>query len=959
VTAGPRWRRIKELFGQCQQLPDAQREAWLAAQCADDVTLLDEVRGLLAAQRAAPGIFGEGAVGVLKTLREDGQVVDLVGRHVGSYRLLRLIGEGGMGSVFLAERKNGEFVQQVALKIVRADFVSAETRARFAREHNFLARLVHPHIAQLHDGGVAEDTPYFTLEYVEGEPITKYCDAHRLDIRQRLQLALQVCSAVTYAHRNLIVHRDLKPSNILVTAGGEVKLLDFGIAKLLDAESAESQTVTQARMMTPEYAAPEQVLGEPITTATDVYAIGVLVYELLCGRMPYARADAGTVSWAKAVVEEPPESFNRALSRTTGRASAATSDALAVTRSTTLPTLRRTLRGDLDRVVQRALAKEPEARYPSVSALADDLRACVDGRAISGGSRRYRLRKFVRLHWLPLTAAAAIVFILLLSGAAIVWQSRQTAREAQNTLQVKDFLYGLFTAVDPRAAKGREVTAHELLDRGAQRIERNRALDGEQRAEIESLLGRIYWQIGLFDQANKLQEGAIKTLTADPAHVSLFAQTLAERADTLTDLGDLKTAATLADEAKANVDTVAGVSSVDRARVLHVQARVALSQRDFAAAKRYSDAELALVRGADVDTDTLFRALAAAGGASWGLSRFDEAEAYFRQSLALASDQAAAADDLNVAMALTNVAMTLQSKSHYADAEELEVRAASMLDKMLGPDHPLSMGARRDLSLTYYRLGHYAQGRELMEQVLAAQRKKLGDKHPAVAGTEINLGALLVETGEADAAEPVLTEAVSIFETKYGRDFQGVRIALGDLGAAHLAQGKLDQAEAELTELLDREKKNGVGGVGDLAGNYRLGDLRRLRGDYASAIRVQRAALAESATANGENSRFTAMGHEYLALSLRDSGDPAGAEREFRAALASYAGYIPNAEHPLAATTRYELGLLLIQQQQTRAEGIALLAEAVQLREKFLGADTPRTLQAREALQKAQKLAKG
>jgi eukaryotic-like serine/threonine-protein kinase len=962
MTPNARWLQIKELFGQYQQQPDARREAWLAAQCADDEALLAEVRSLLSAQRAKPGIFGDGAVGMLKNLRDDEQAadraVDLVGRRIGSYRLLRLIGEGGMGSVFLAERKNGDFVQQVALKLVRADAVSAETRIRFTREHNFLARLVHPNIAQLHDGGVAEDTPYFTLEYVEGEPITKYCDAHRLDIHQRLQLALQVCSAVTYAHRNLIVHRDLKPSNILVTAGGEAKLLDFGIAKLLDAESAKDQTVTQARMMTPEYAAPEQVLGEPITTATDVYAIGVLVYELVCGRMPYARADAGTISWAKAVVEEPPESFNRALSRTTGRAIGITGDALAATRSTTLPALRRSLRGDLDRIVQRALAKEPDARYPSVSALADDLRAFVDGRAISGGSRRYRLRKFVRLHWLPLAATAMILFILLISGAAIVWQSRQTAREAQNTLQVKDFLYGLFTAVDPRAAKGREVTARELLDRGAQRIERNHALDGEQRAEIESLLGRIYWQIGLFDQANTLQEGAIKALTADPAHVLLLTQTLAERADTLTDLGELKTAAALADEAKGSVDALPDVSSVDRARILHVQARVALNQRDFAAAKRHSDAELALVREGDVDPDTLFRALAAAGGASWGLSRFDEAEAYFRQALALASDQAAAPDDLNVAMALTNVAMTLQSKSHYAEAEELELQAVATFDKMLGTDHPLSMGVRRDLSLSYYRLGRYAQARELMEQVLAAQRKKLGDTHPAVAGTEINLGALLVEVGEADAAEPILTEAVSIFEKKYGRDFQGVRIALGDLGAAHLAQGKLDQAETELIELLDREKKNGVPGVGDLAGNYRLGDVRRLRGDYESAIRLQRAALAESEKTNGENSRFTAMGHQYLALSLRDRGDAEGAEREFRAALAAYAGYIPNAEHPLAATTRYELGLLLIQHEQTRAEGLRLLARAVELREKFLGADKPRTRQARDALQKAQRVAR-
>ena len=243
------------------------------------------------AQRGSQGILDHGAAGALRTMGSTESANDLVGQRIGAYRLLRLVGEGGMGSVYLAERDDGDFQQRAALKLIRADFLNDEARARFLRERRILAQLTHPHIAQLHDGGVAANgTPYFTLEYVEGEPITKYCDARKLVIRDRLRLVLQVCAAVAYAHRNLIVHRDLKPSNIFVTNDGEVKLLDFGIAKLLDADTAQGQTATQSRMMTPEYAAPEQVLGEPITTATDVYAIGVLLYELLCGRLPYARA---------------------------------------------------------------------------------------------------------------------------------------------------------------------------------------------------------------------------------------------------------------------------------------------------------------------------------------------------------------------------------------------------------------------------------------------------------------------------------------------------------------------------------------------------------------------------------------------------------------------------------------------------------------------------------------------
>jgi serine/threonine protein kinase len=303
VSDQARWLRIKELFRQSQQQPESARDAWLIAQCGDEEDVVREVRALLAAQRGTHDILDQAAQDTLKLLRAPEPLTDLVGQKIGAYRLQRLLGEGGMGSVYLAERTEGDLNLRAALKLVRADVMNEEARARFLRERRILSQLHHPHIAQLHDGGVAADgTPYFTLEYVEGEPITQYCDARKFVIRDRLRLVLQVCAAVAYAHRNLIVHRDLKPSNIFVTAEGEVKLLDFGIAKLIDADASAGKTATHARMMTPEYAAPEQVLGEPITTATDVYAIGVLIYELLCGNLLYARADAGEISWSKAFV---------------------------------------------------------------------------------------------------------------------------------------------------------------------------------------------------------------------------------------------------------------------------------------------------------------------------------------------------------------------------------------------------------------------------------------------------------------------------------------------------------------------------------------------------------------------------------------------------------------------------------------------------------------------------------
>ena len=732
-----RWLLIKDLFKRSQQQSESARDAWLDEHCGGDAGLAREVRALLAAQHGSHDILDRGAAGALREMGHGESNADLSGQRIGAYRLLRLVGEGGMGSVYLAEREEGDFRQRAALKLVRADFLSDEARGRFLRERRILAQLTHPHIAQLHDGGVAANgAPYFTLEYVEGEPITTYCDERKLAIRDRLRLVLQVCAAVAYAHRNLIVHRDLKPSNIFVTTDGEVKLLDFGIAKLLDAEASEGRTETHARMMTPEYASPEQVLGEPITTATDVYAIGVLLYEMLSGRLPYARADAGTISWSKAVVEEAPEPVYRAVNRVTTRKESPSGDAAAAARGMALPALRRSLRGDLDRILQRALAKAPEARYATVGALAADLTAYLDGHALSGGTRTYQMRKFIRRHWLPLGATVLIVAIVLASGVAVVWQARQVAREAENTLQVKDFLYGLFTAVDPRTAKGRVVSANELLDRGAERVQRNSTLDPEQRAEIEATLGRIYHQLGLSDKARSLQESALKVLSTSAASSLLLAKTQAEYADTLINLGDLKGAASIADEAWQKMQSQPEAKPAERANVLHVQARIALAQRDFAKTKNYSDEELAIARRiSDDDPMVLFRALMTQGAAYWGLTQLSQAETMWREALAVASHDAEP-DNLDVASARQNLALALQLESRYPEAIELEEQALATHKKVLGPDHRTTLQVQEELALAIFRVGRYAQARALMEQICAAQRTALGADHPTVAGTE-------------------------------------------------------------------------------------------------------------------------------------------------------------------------------------------------------------------------------
>ena len=542
------WSRVKRLFTQALEVPTGQREAWMHQACAGDAPMLAELRSLFAA-RAAPDRVGGGVAELLSPLLAEEDGASRAGSRIGAYRLLRELGVGGMGRVYLAERVDGQFTQQVALKLVRSELAAPELVQRFLRERDTLARLAHPNIAQLHDGGMSPDgSPYFTLEYVPGEPVTSWCDAHRLAVRARVQLLLKVCDAVEHAHRNLIVHRDIKPSNILVTQDGEPKLLDFGIAKPLVEVPGAELTGTMMRPMTREFAAPEQVLGEPVTTATDVYSLGVLTYLLLSGRMPYRRAALGQSGWTKAILEEQPEPLDRAVTRTVVQEAAASDDGLAThpsstidigtlstARSTTPEALKRSLRGDLDRIIQRAMAKSPNARYTTISALAQDLRAYLDGRAISGGTRTYRLRKFARRYWLPLAAAAALLLVIVGGSLIVAADARKIAHEATTKLAVKDFLLGLFAAVDPHEAKGKNITARELLDRGVQSVEYDRVLDNAQKAEIDATLGRIYYQLGLFDQASALQETAIRAISADPGQGLLLAETEAEHAQTLID----------------------------------------------------------------------------------------------------------------------------------------------------------------------------------------------------------------------------------------------------------------------------------------------------------------------------------------------------------------------------------------------------------------------------------------
>ena len=936
------WLRVKALFAQALDVPIGERESWLIRQCAGDDALLAELRSLLVAQAApVPEVLGAGIGPMLSPLLADDDA--LLDSRVGPYRLLRLLGEGGMGRVYLAERDDGQFHQQVALKLMRAGFESTEMHERFLRERDLLARLAHPNIAQLHEGGVsAEGTPYFTLERVDGEPITLWCDRHRIGLAARLQLLLKVCDAVQYAHRNLVVHRDLKPSNILVTEDGEPKLLDFGIAKPLDGGSERGLTATRSQPMTREYAAPEQVLGEPITTATDVYALGVLMYELLSGHLPYARAERGDSSWAKAIVDERPEPLTRAAERPTALID--NPDLLdldvAAARGTTAAFMRRTLRGDLDRIAQRALEKAPDARYGSVGALAEDIRAWLDGRALPGGSRRYRLAKFLRRNRVGVGVAALITALLIIGVAAVVYQARETARQALAVAAVKDFLLGMFNATSPNELKGRDLSVRELLERGRTQVDHTLAAQPGLRSELQSALGRIYFQLGLYEQAEGLQRNALEATGAgDPARAVILRQL----AETLAARGNLLEA----DRLGAAAAGYEGAGAADRIRTLIVRSSIAHRRGQSEQAEQYAVAAIALAKSDAAEPELLGNALSAQGLAEWDLRNLALSERLYREALQI--HRTAFGDvDLRVATDRQNLTLALRNLGRYDEALQEARTTVDVFQKILGPEHPDLSRALFTLGTTLYHMAHYEEAEAVLRRGVAVARKNLGE-HPTTATALNNLGLVLMDWHGLDEAEQVFAEALRIETAQLGPSHNGTLITASNLGYVHGLQGKLEQAESELRDVLARDRAAGIKDqVWEL---NRLGDVRRQRGDWREAIALHRQALEQSLALFAPNSRQAALSHYHLGLALAASGANAEAAGELRAALAVYRSLLPpDGAHPFSASARLALGRLLVAESGTRAEGLDYLRQALALRERFLGHDDARTRAAREAL---------
>jgi serine/threonine-protein kinase len=790
-------------------------------------------------------------------------------------------------------------------------------RQHFLLERSILARLQHPGIARLLDGGItSEGVPYFALEHIEGRSLMRYCEEESLGTEERIRLLVKVCDAVHYAHRNLVVHRDLKPSNILVLADGEPKLLDFGIAKLLEAQGGDAPAT---RVMTPEYAAPEQVRGEVVTTATDVYALGLLLYELLTGERPFARRASTPATLVRAILEEDPIPPSR------------------------VPTPRsRSLRGDLDAIAMKALRKEPDRRYPSAEALAEDLRRYLGGLPVvaRGDARGYRLRKFLRRHLWGVSAAAAVLIVLVGGITATAWQAREARDQARRARAIQSFLVSLFRSSDPAQAKAHNVTAKEILDRGATRVETELKDQPEIQVELWRVLAELYARFSDHGRSAELLRRALALQTARAPNDELeIARLQLQLASTLWDQGKTNESDRLVREALPVLERRLGEKSPEVADALDVVAAVCSARGDGECSERYHRRSLEIRRKL-FGEDSLEYATEANNLAVLLLYRGDLAESERLNRVAAdVRRRRLGLEDPATLLSLHNLAMLLFQTGRMNEHEQIVREILPVEERVLGPEHDWTRLGRQMLARLHAISGRYAEAKRLVQAAIAAGRTRYGEPSEAVGMALVHLSSVEGWRGDLDAAERVGQSAVAMLD-RVGVA-AGAAFARSELAETLLERGRFSEAEALLREAT-RMLRETLGPRGRFLADAvdRLGMVVFRRGRREEARAFHEEALGIHLATHNPAGAARARAHLVATL-------PAGApQREalLRQAFADLRRTFP-IEHPWAMEATLALGAFLTERGRAQ-EAQPLLAEALLVRRKLYGPRSPRTAEA-------------
>ena len=791
-----RWERIQNLFHEVADLPEPEQRVFLKAACGDDDVLVADVLALVEEDARGGSFLDRDLAEVAHQVLEEATSSALPFKEFGPYRIKKALGEGGMGVVYLAERV--DLGSLVAIKLLRDAWLSPARRERFASEQRTLAQLNHPSIARLYDADTLDDgTPWFVMEYVEGVPLTEYCSEHTCSIEERLQLFRAVCEAVQYAHQHAVIHRDLKPSNILVKPDGTIRLLDFGIAKQLEsleAPAGRDQTLTGLRLMTPAYAAPEQVRGERVGIQTDVYSLGVILYELLTGGPPFDLSKLTPGEAEAVIVGQDPEKPSTIAQR-------------SVETNPGILSVGKSAWADLDVLCLSAMHKDRQRRYQSVEALIRDIDHYLKGEPLEArpDSFHYRLGKFVRRNRRAVSAAALVFTVVV--GLVIFFtvrlaKARNAAlEEAARTQRIQRFMMNLFQGGDESVGPGDSMRVVTLLDRGVQEAQ---SLNGDPKvqAELYQTLGTIYDQLGKFDQADSLLHSALER------RKTLFGPDSTEVAESLVALGQLRS---------------------DQAQ--------------------YDDAEKFTRQGVEMTRrhlppthPRLGRALYALGEVLVNEGKYDQGIQVLDQAVQIQSAPGGVPADL--AESLTELANAEFYAGHLDVSNSVNLRVLAMDRQLYGERHPNVAEDLINLGAIQSEWGHYTETEHYYRQALDIIQNFYGKDHPETASAMTLLGRSLNSQGRYNEAADMLRQSLGIQERVYGEVHPRVASALGELGKVAMQQGKLDEAEADFRRQADiyREVYKGKHYyIGSALAN--LGGVYMERKQYARAERSFRDAL--------------------------------------------------------------------------------------------------------------------
>ncbi|WP_129776864.1 serine/threonine-protein kinase [Peristeroidobacter soli] len=854
-----RWERLQDLFSRAVELPDRERETFISAETGDDKELKDELLELLACdvgQSTGPLTHALGAA-IDATTRDRRKA--LVGRVIGNYKLASILGHGGTGTVYLGERADRQYSAQVAVKIVDNATIHGDLGLRFRAERQILASLNHANIARLLDAGETKDgQPYLVMEYVHGEPVDRYCDRQQLDLNARLKLFLEICNAVQYAHQNLIVHRDLKPANILVTAEGAPKLLDFGIAKLLDTGDAAAMlalTRMNDRLLTPEYASPEQIMGRQVTTASDVYALGVVLYELLTGLRPYTvPSSASQLELERSICITDPQRPSTAVKKAIDAAEAAEGEspiaAIALARGLQPDRLQKRLLGDIDSIVMRALRKEPQHRYGSVEQLAADLRRYLTAEPVVArqGNWLYYSQRFVRRHTFGVSAGAFFIVVIVAFAVAMSFQNQRiaaerdkAANESKSAQAVSEFMLDVFAAAEPFKAQGREITARQLLEQSGLQVRADKGMRPEVRARLLASIGRAFRRSGDPERSLSYLEDAVHLRRQMPNAGGLpAAEDMSELAVTLRILGDMKGSARVIKEAMAICDRIGGQRTPTYATLLTNRGRVEFAGGDVTRSRQSFEQALALnrqVRGPNdqevavvlLDLSLVFmwmddipsvervtrqavdifrltapdlhpdRVLAETrlGEALLMQNHINEAGVMFEATLEK-QRILFGNNSRQVAEVLDSLSQIRRAQGQLAESEQFAAESLSSAVNAMGAEHAYTPYFRTAYAAVLMRRGKYSDAERELRHSLDTLAKTRPADHQYVCSAEHLLGEVLLETNRLTDAEAMLTAAMNRWKRTDAPAWRSARSASA-LGEVLFKQGRMREAETYLT----------------------------------------------------------------------------------------------------------------------------------------------------------------